>query len=564
MNLSTKGILEIKGDFFVPRYQRGYRWSTEEVTLLLEDIINNGCHKNYCLQPIVVKNNINQYELIDGQQRLTTLYILLICIKKFLPMTKVNFSIAYETRSETEIFLGKLNENRSTEELKKESDKNIDFHFIYTAYETINKWISNRKDPQGDTINLYNILNNNVKVIWYEADKEVDSIDLFTRLNIGRIPLTNAELVRALFLSRNNGIDEYRQIEIASEWDRMEQELRDDSFWYFVTNEKTANYQTRIELLFNLLASREKNCKEKYFTFFFFNAEIQKIENKYDSWKNVIFLFLKLKEWYKNRSLYHKVGYLIASRNSTLKELLIESDSKKKKEFQSMLDEFIAQSIKYDKAFNELEYTSHYDKIQRILLLFNVESILKNKDNTLRFPFDKYKKESWSLEHIHAQNSEGLNTREKQKEWLRLHLESLNKISATDNKTLITEIESAIADENLKIEIFDRLLDKTIQRLSPDSDHSYMHQLSNMALLKTNNNAALNNAAFDVKRNKIIKLDKDGEFIPFCTRMVFLKYYTLSEVNQLHFWGEADRDAYMQAINDTLAPYINLTKDCNK
>lgn len=162
MNLSTKGILEIKGDFFVPRYQRGYRWSTEEVTLLLEDIINNGCHKNYCLQPIVVKNivkdNINQYELIDGQQRLTTLYILLISIKKYLPMTKGNFSIEYETRSETETFLKKLNENQSTEELKKESDKNIDFHFIYTAYETINAWISNRKDPQGDIINLYNIL----------------------------------------------------------------------------------------------------------------------------------------------------------------------------------------------------------------------------------------------------------------------------------------------------------------------------------------------------------------------------------------------------------------------
>lgn len=61
-----------------------------------------------------------------------------------------------------------------------------------------------------------------------------------------------------------------------------------------------------------------------------------------------------------------------------------------------------------------------------------------------------------------------------------------------------------------------------------------------LALLNTADNAALNNSTFDVKRNDIIQMDKKGQYIPFCTKMVFLKYYTPSAENQLHFWGQAD------------------------
>lgn len=64
--------------FFVPAYQRGYRWTNLEVKDLLNDIcdfkpkeIDNSDEKTwYCLQPLVVKKRINdeKYELIDGQR----------------------------------------------------------------------------------------------------------------------------------------------------------------------------------------------------------------------------------------------------------------------------------------------------------------------------------------------------------------------------------------------------------------------------------------------------------------------------------------------------------------
>lgn len=88
--LETKFVADISGSFYIPSYQRGYRWSETEVVRLLDDIYQNG-KKNYCLQPVVVRKKEDQYELIDGQQRLTTLYLIY----------KLNEYLSYEIDSPT-------------------------------------------------------------------------------------------------------------------------------------------------------------------------------------------------------------------------------------------------------------------------------------------------------------------------------------------------------------------------------------------------------------------------------------------------------------------------------
>jgi len=97
---------------------------------------------------------------------------------------------------------------------------------------------------------------------------------------------------------------------------------------------------------------------------------------------------------------------------------------------------------------------------------------------------------------------------------------------------------------------------ETVQLLSVEGNTEYLHSIANLALLNTNDNAALNNSTFDVKRNQIIRMDKSGEYIPFCTKMVFLKYYTPSADNQLHFWGSKDRQAYIDEMNLVLKDYL--------
>lgn len=90
IKLETRYVGEIKGKFLLPDYQRGYRWGEEEVKLLLDDIFANA-DKAYCLQPIVVKNlgydseGNSLYELIDGQQRITTIYLIYTYIHSLAP-----------------------------------------------------------------------------------------------------------------------------------------------------------------------------------------------------------------------------------------------------------------------------------------------------------------------------------------------------------------------------------------------------------------------------------------------------------------------------------------------
>lgn len=559
INLTTKRVGEITGDFIIPSYQRGYRWK-EEVKILLDDINEIPDGENYCLQPIVVKKtDDNKYELIDGQQRLTTLFLILGYIRTFRPKLQQKYTIDYEIREKSKEFLSNLDfENIN------DTAKNIDEYFINEAAKTIKDWFDNTPDADNMASLIANKLNNKVNIIWYEINGTEDAISLFTRLNIGKIPLTNAELVKAIFLSRNNGIDERYQLEISTQWDDIEKELHDDKLWYFITNKKAEDFSTRIELLFDLMANKTDGDKEHYRTFFWFMEQSKSNdykENKIELWKKVVETFQRIKEWYNDSELYHKIGYLISVDQCSLQTLIEESSRKGKSDFKSALNEYIADSINFNKKYRDLSYdnTSDAPSIGKLLLLFNVESVFQNGDKSMRFPFNKHKnkKGGWSLEHIHAQQSKGLDTKALWNEWLDLHVQSLRSIDLTKNATLIEEIESR-DKENTTKEQFNTWFEKVIQALNLEQNIDYIHMLSNMALLGTFDNSALNNSTFDVKRDKIIEMDKNGDYIPICTRRVFLKYYTPSGENQLHFWGKADRDAYVEAMNATLKPYLSI------
>lgn len=550
--LDTKLVGEIKGEFYVPSYQRGYRWGATEITRLLDDVYQNG-KKNYCLQPIVVCKRGDAYDLVDGQQRLTTLYLIYRYMKNANSFFEgPTFSITYETRDLSADFLKDI-------DITKKED-NIDFWFMAGAYECIKQWFE--KDLQVRVMHMFEYFKEDVKIIWYEVGENEDTISMFTRLNVGKIPLTSAELVKAIFLSRDvNNISRERQEEISLQWDNMEKELHNNSLWYFLTNKTNADYQTRIDLVLDLISGKPANNREKYYTFFKFD-EMRQSKTLDSIWRNIQQTFLVLKDWHGNHELYHKIGYLIASETLTLQELFILSKDKTKNEFRDSLDGYIRESIKIEGNYADLSYEKASDrkKISILLLLFNVESVRRNGEHSQWFPFDKYKfrksgKVTWSLEHIHAQQSEGLRTQEIWKEWLSLHIPSVKSIS-DDSNELIELMSSAVAKDKLEGQEFSEIQQKVVDLLSVKGNTEYMHSIANMALLSSADNAALNNSTFDVKRNEIIKMDKAGQYIPFCTRMVFLKYYTPSADSQLHFWGHADRIAYVEAMNTVLVNYL--------
>lgn len=538
---------------------------------LLEDINEIPDGQKYCLQPVVVKNVNDKYELIDGQQRMTTLYL----IMKYLNLcVDIKYSIEYTTRKGSKELLEKIDEIDPSS-----PSSNIDELFIKKSYSIIKTWFNGEKSKM---MSFANKLQNYVTIIWYEVDDDEDSVSIFTRLNIGKINLTNAELVKALFLSRGKkdsegryagnpyGIEEKKQHEIALGWDSMEKDLHNEKFWSFITNEKSERYPIRMELLFDMIEMKPGN-DSNFYTFNKFYKRFKNSDNKYDTWELIERYMQQLKEWYNDFDLFHHIGFIVATGTSvkSLLDIAMSTDNPiKKSEFRLKVLEMIRQRMIFKVGeeeidYAELNYEKHSEYIQCVLLLFNVETIRQKGDENIRFPFDRYKNEgTWSLEHIHAQNSESLKTNQEWKDWLEIHKKSLEglKVSSEGKKQIddviskMNEVISHIDEIGYKGSIrdeFNAVAPAVINILSDGDDKSQMHTLSNMALLTVGENATLNNSTFDVKRMKIIDMDKAGDYIPICTRNVFMKYYSSSDT-KMHFWSEEDRKGYISAINNVL------------
>ena len=301
--ICLKAINDLLGsDFLIPAYQRGYRWTEQQVIELLQDVLafqlsDEGRSREgfYCLQPIVVKASDSNglWEIVDGQQRLTTAFLILQYFNQRLAerFQRKLYTIDYETRPGSKEYL--LN---PTEE---QSEQNIDFYFLYVAMRAIEEWFEDKDNLVND---FEAALLNRVKVIWYELPETESSIDAFTRLNIGKIPLTNAELVRALFLRSRNfpHAAALQQLKIAQEWDSIEKALQNDDFWYFLTND-TSNLN-RIELIFELITEEDtedgRSLPDDFVSFHHFSDMLSQDQAKpVDLWDRVKQYFMTLEEW---------------------------------------------------------------------------------------------------------------------------------------------------------------------------------------------------------------------------------------------------------------------------
>lgn len=592
--VESKTIVELKKikdifnkKFFIPEYQRGYRWDEWQVKDLLDDFYeffnkeNKTDEEFYCLQPLVLKHNKEKdykgkdyYEVIDGQQRLTTIYILLHYLE-----IENKFTIEYARRKGA-LDIKNILENK---------DKNIDFKYISEAYESIEKWFNNDENKKSNIKKLLLAEENNisVKFIWYELeDDNINPIDIFVRINIGKIRLTNCELIKALFLQQMNFGEENeyykeRQIEIANEWDFIENTLQDDSFWGFINNdfEKKSN---RIDYIFDLMLEDVKNKdidigKDDYRAFRYLYNEWKKnetdktnfIENKWEEIRNY---FYAMNKWYNDLKQYHYIGYIIyfGNKEKTISEIYkLYKDNPLKSDFEKKLKEKIKDIVKSNKdEIEELIFsTNNRDKIRRILLLYNIEYMLKNKNLKSKFPFDIFKKEKWDIEHIEPQTPNSDSDKDSQKNWLKMMLdcyipkssekESDSNSIANINKFIDKNNEEITSDEfdKLREAINEIIKDKDIL---DDEDKDYKDHIGNLVLLDSGTNRSYKNKYFIQKREKIIKKDKAGEFIPICTKNAFLKYFDDSpSASTIHKWTKEDMEKYKEDIINTLSEFIN-------
>ena len=604
--------------FFVPSYQRGYRWGRQEVEALLNDLwefylqtngkknLQTDGEKNtfYCLQPIVLyKDEQARENLLDGQQRLTTIYLLLSyldSLRREEGYDKPLFTLEYATREDSADFLAK----KLFASEKPEVASNVDYHYMRAAYGYIKDWFTQAPKHPGAAGKLIPLLLDedgkgpNVRVIEYYVEDDSDPIDVFLRLNQGKIPLTDAELTKALFLQS----DKYDALLlpyvspkldlIASEWYAYEQQLSVPKFWHFISPYDAQSTPPSIRLLLELAArdlqsaTSNKNTPElwepKKYThpcYTIFSDYLQgysgeeRLKKIGEIWERIYTIFGLISEWYEDQELYHHIGYLMCTESSSTKRLTLlcglleQAETCTAPNFKTSLRRAIGEKIK-GTCLNELSYEECPADIHRVLLLHNIHQHIFTSEQ-IRFPFDVYTKEKWSLEHIYAQQSEPLRNREEQIGFIEEHIATFRKDAFGDDEetsSLIVRLEdirSQIQEpkkgESERVSLFEKALELiTAFEVKQMGDTVPLHGLQNLCLLSRGVNSALSNRTFARKREimREIMMKATQEYIPMATRRVFLKYYSASPKDNA-YWRREDAEAYMEDIRSVWKHYTS-------
>ena len=643
--LELRSIAELQDmAFYIPAYQRGYRWTQQQVKDLLKDILEF-CEKKgnvgiYCLQPLVVVKRLSdedsvmkriheakdlnevrhllkeQWEVVDGQQRLTTIRLILEVLRQ-----PHFYDIEYETRKNSTSFLDSIMNGIPDSDVK----ENIDYYHIKQAVNFINDWLK-RKDID----RFRHVLLHQVKFIWYET-QESNPREVFTRLNIGKISLTNAELIKALLLNKSNfesndyGKVRLHQQEIAMEWDVIEYSLQSNEFWLFL-NEPGNERPTRIDFIFDMICQEDMlHCKDdqeiqvsddlKTFRYFnhYFETQKQKEEAIQTIWEKVKEIFQTLQEWFDDKELYHYIGFLICIGKSANKIYREWTRYATKSAFRgNYLMKAIKESIRYKDIENTV-YEVDAEVLQEfkggvkqncrpILLLHNLQTVI-NQNNVLaknkkyqegvfyKFPFHLYKSEGWDVEHIDSNTENKLNDIQSQREWLLNAYFGLQGEAFKEIKKNIKDFFEKFTGKNYeqseepdkqkaRNERFEELR-SSIDDINGNNRLSQIekNKIWNFALLDSCTNRSYGNAIFPAKRRVIIgkdqgkrfsppMIDENGaiveckvqegqsSFIPPCTKSVFLKYYNAAS-SDFNTWNKEDAIAYMNNIKDTLKEFLS-------
>lgn len=590
--IELKPVKDLLGkNFFIPNYQRGYKWKQKQVEDLLNDLdefkinLENKegiCDDFYCMQPLAVRFDIQKttdesikidntfteeaalakvkiffnknvrWRVIDGQQRLTTMYLLLCYLDKS------PYTIIYETRDESGDFLSKFKEPVD-KNIENDSEKNVDFYHMYNVYKKIGEWFKD-KDENYKT-DFLNLLKEKVQFIWYETSE--DEIEVFTRLNIGKIGLTNSELIKALILSQANfGSDGcVRQNEIANEWNDIEQSLQNDEFWYFI-HDKDYNKPTRIDFLFDVLCeldieSKNKDEKkaheakigtDKYRTFRHYDILLK--EKKYETekkkeyevqWSRVKSLFEVLTEWYKDADFYHYIGYILCCKKGDIMTLYTQwNKNKDKDKFITFLKKEVSRCIIYKNLGQQYEIPTNANKdpikktaCRPILLLHNIQTVINQNKQAesedrfkipvfYRFPFYLYKTEDWDVEHIDSNTTNDLKDNfskllwllqfndecEKRKEMIEDIIKHLTKNCEGDITTTIEEEEIKETIKSFSFTKFEAVSKDVMKYSTSPLDELEKNQIGNFTLLDSSTNRGYGNSIFPQKRLEIMAKDR--------------------------------------------------------
>lgn len=275
----------------IPEYQRPYVWDKEQILELLEDIMGayeSNSDAQYFLGSMVLKINkktegnitFDEYELLDGQQRVTTLFLLTAvirdlanrqnktlinnCIESIYQMEDTfndqpeRIRIVFDIREEVKNFINeyvKIDKGTDKEEelnLKIQNDTvNISIRNMSRAILTMRTYF---KENECRIEGFYKFLKTKVLMIYVATEELQDAFQLFTVMNNRGVKLRNSDILKALNLKELKN-DSDRTL-WAKKWEDIESYFGDD-FDNFLSNLRTILVKQKAA--YNLLKEYEDN-----------------------------------------------------------------------------------------------------------------------------------------------------------------------------------------------------------------------------------------------------------------------------------------------------------------
>lgn len=583
--MDLKAISELKDyKFIIPYQQRGYRWTPDNVKVLLDDFnefLDNEKFM-YCLQPIAIvrTDDEKKWIVIDGQQRLTTLYL----FWKYFGEQPYSLVFERDKKDNKTNDFGKVREN-FLENIDKCTDENkigIDYYYISRAYLTIKKWFRDKSESENYCPRCFHKLLNapkeekSVQILWYEVPKGKEH-EIFRNINSGKIQLNNSDLIKALLLNKTNDFENRQQI--AAQFELMEQQLAEDRFWYMLQQKdvEPLKGQSRIDLLFNIVAEikfdeYQIEPRKSFYTFSDYSTE-----KLLEKWKEVREKYQRLRDLFDNPYTFHYIGFLIYcvpnSKDCTqkLSDLVKEYTEKKKSEFVLYLQEKIKKEMSHQ-FLDEYSYDDSHFTLCKLFVLHNIETILfrykelKNK-NKLRlafenFPFELLYSQSWNIEHIASNTDNNLKLGSDRNDWIDSVFSDFPHLKEDPKaRELKQEAENDLKNSNN----FNNLYKYVVEKVD-DNPIENKTGIGNLVLLDEHTNKSYHNSLFPRKRRIVIMAsglrnenDTDVEpvYVPICTQQVYTKSYNKQCNVNLNCWEQDDYDAYFADMQEKLKFYFD-------
>ena len=279
-----KNIFSEEFWFVVPQYQRPYVWQEDNIQELIDDLyyaFENKQNSEYFLGALVLKKTkeeeFREYEILDGQQRLTTLCMMIAVLRDLMKKQKYKWTLSemiyqeenellkvpargrlkYNTRDKVKDFvrdfITPMGGTKRHEILEFKENQNISVANMAKAINIMHNIFSKKEDLEAFAVFLLN----NVLFIYVSTDNTEDAFRLFTILNDRGIPLSNADILKSINIGEvsEDDLDEY-----SKNWEYLEEKYN-KGFDRFLSFARTILLKNKP--MSNLLDEYEKNIYKK-------------------------------------------------------------------------------------------------------------------------------------------------------------------------------------------------------------------------------------------------------------------------------------------------------------